>query len=83
MQDERHDAGGEDIVAHPGVPRNPHALENVEVNIVAGDFLEGVPISVGGMRQRGRQDRRAVERSYKVHGCNGRVRLLLLDKKSN
>lgn len=34
VHEEAHDAGGEDVVADVGVPRRPHALEVVEVDIV-------------------------------------------------
>lgn len=34
VHDERHDAGGEDIVANVCVPGQPHALKDVEVDIV-------------------------------------------------
>ncbi len=34
MHEERHDARGEDIVLHIGVPRRPQALEDVEAHIV-------------------------------------------------
>lgn len=34
VHDEAHDTGSEDVVADVCVPRSPHALEVVEVNIV-------------------------------------------------
>ena len=34
VHDEAHDTGGERVVADVGVPRSPHALEVVEVDIV-------------------------------------------------
>jgi hypothetical protein len=46
MHDERHDARGEDIVAHPGVPCKPHLLKVVQLNIVLGDLLEGAPVGI-------------------------------------
>ena len=42
VHDEAHDAGGQDIVLHPQVPRRPEALDDVELDIVLGNLLEDV-----------------------------------------
>lgn len=57
VHEEAHDAGGEDIVADVGVPRSPHTLEVVEVDIVLGDLVELVPVGVGRVRQHDVRDR--------------------------
>ena len=41
-----HDARGQDIVAHPSVPCQPHLLEVVELNVVLGYLLKGCPIRI-------------------------------------
>jgi hypothetical protein len=46
VDDEGHDARGEDIVAHPRVPGQPHLLEVAERDVVLGDLLEGAPVRV-------------------------------------
>ncbi|EFE35075.1 uncharacterized protein ARB_06031 [Trichophyton benhamiae CBS 112371] len=35
-----HDAGGEDVVLHVGVPGRPHLLEDIELGVVCGRLLE-------------------------------------------
>lgn len=40
VHDEGHDAGGEDIVLHVGVPCCPSLLEGTEVDIVLSDLIE-------------------------------------------
>lgn len=42
MQDERHDAGGENIVLHVCVPCRPSPLENVEVDVILRNVVEVV-----------------------------------------
>jgi hypothetical protein len=46
VNDKGHDACGEDIVAHPRVPGQPHLLKVVERDVVLGDLLEGAPVRV-------------------------------------
>lgn len=46
VHDEGHDAGGQDIVAHPGVPCKPQLLGIVELDIVLGDLLKGAPVGI-------------------------------------
>jgi hypothetical protein len=43
---EGHDAGGQNIVAHPCVPGHPHLLKVVELHIVLGDLLKGAPVGI-------------------------------------
>lgn len=48
-----HDAGGENVVVHPDVVGEPHALKVVERDIVLGDFVEIGPVAtVGGQQGR-------------------------------
>ena len=56
VHDEAHDTGGEGIVADVCVPRSPHALEVVEVDIVLGHLVEVVPVGVCGVREHGISD---------------------------
>lgn len=44
VHDKGHDAGGEYIVLHVGVPRSPGLLEEVEVYIVLSDLIEVVRV---------------------------------------
>lgn len=46
MDDKRHDTRGQDVVAHPCVPGEPHLLEVAELDIVLGDLLKGAPVRV-------------------------------------
>lgn len=48
-----HDASSENVVLHVGVPRSPQALEDVEMDIVFGDFIKLAPVSVLGHEKRG------------------------------
>lgn len=57
VDDKRHDAGGQNIVAHPCVPCEPHLLKVVERDVVLGDLLEGAPVRV---LRHWRQDRGCV-----------------------
>lgn len=41
-----HDARGEDVVLHVGVPRYPHPLHIVEMRIVLGYLVELAPVGV-------------------------------------
>ncbi|EKG20031.1 hypothetical protein MPH_02662 [Macrophomina phaseolina MS6] len=50
VHDERHDAGGQDIVVHVGVPGKPEALEVIEGDIVLRNLVESLPVGVGGRR---------------------------------
>lgn len=50
---ERHDTGCEDIVLHKGVPSFPESLENVEVDIVLGDFFKVAPVRLRRRRKEG------------------------------
>lgn len=43
---EGHDTGGQNIIAHPRVPGQPHLLEVVEGDIVLGDLFERSPVRV-------------------------------------
>jgi hypothetical protein len=43
---EGHDTSGQNIVAHPCVPGQPHLLKVVELHIVLGDLLEGAPVGI-------------------------------------
>ena len=51
MHEEAHDARGEDVVAHEGVPRRPQPLEVVELQVVLGDLVELVPVGVLRVRE--------------------------------
>ena len=51
VHQERHDAGGEHVVADVGVPRHPQLLKVIEVYIVFGHLFELVPVRVGGVRE--------------------------------
>ena len=53
MHQERHDACGEDIVLHVGIPRCPQTLENIQMHIVLGHFVELTPVSVRRRREKG------------------------------
>jgi hypothetical protein len=53
VHDEAHDTGSERIVADVCVPRSPHALEVVEMDIVLGHLVEVVPVGVCGVREHG------------------------------
>lgn len=44
---EGHDTGCEDIVLHVGVPGGPESLENIEMDIILGDFFELAPVCLG------------------------------------
>ena len=48
VHQEGHDAGREHIILNIGVPRSPHALKDVEVDIVLGDLVKLAPIGIGG-----------------------------------
>lgn len=50
---ERHDAGCKDIVLHESVPGLPQSLENIEVDIVLGDFLVVAPVRLRRPRKKG------------------------------
>lgn len=45
MHNKGHDAGGNHIILHVGIPGRPHALQVVQMNIVLGDLLELAPVS--------------------------------------
>lgn len=51
VHQERHDAGGEHVVANVGVPRHPQLLKVIEVYIVFGHLFELVPVRVRGVRK--------------------------------
>lgn len=46
VDDKGHDSCRKDVVAHPCVPGHPHLLEEVELDVVLGDLLEGAPVRV-------------------------------------
>lgn len=46
MHHKGQDTSGKYIILHPSVPRRPHLLDNVEVDIVLGDLVELTPIRV-------------------------------------
>lgn len=48
MHSEGHDAGGEDVVLHVGVPCCPGLFEHIEVDIIMCNVVEIVAISDGG-----------------------------------
>lgn len=50
VHNEGHDAGGQNIVVHVGVPGEPEALKVVEGDIVLRNLLKSTPISVSGRR---------------------------------
>jgi hypothetical protein len=45
MQDETHNPRGEDVVLHVCVPCCPSLFEDIQVDIVGGDF--GVVVAIG------------------------------------
>jgi hypothetical protein len=53
VHDKAHDTSSERIVADVCVPRSPHALKVVEVDIVLGHLVEVVPVGVCGVREHG------------------------------
>jgi hypothetical protein len=57
VHDKGHDAGRQDIIAHPCVPCKPELLEVVELHVVFGDLLERTPV---GVLRHWRQDRGCV-----------------------
>lgn len=56
VDDEGHDAGGQDIILHPRIPCDPQSLCHAQVGIRFGDILILAPIGAGG--QHGRIPRR-------------------------
>ena len=46
MHNKGHDPCGKDIVLHESIPRQPEALEIVELNIVLRDLLERPPVGI-------------------------------------
>ena len=44
----------ENIILHVRVPGSPHALEDVEVDVILGNFVELAPV---GVRRRGQERR--------------------------
>ena len=56
VDDEGHDAGGQDIILHPRIPCDPQSLCHAQVGIGFGDILILAPIGAGG--QHGRIPRR-------------------------
>lgn len=56
VDDEGHDAGGQDIILHPRIPCDPHSLCHAQVGIGFGDILILAPIGAWG--QHGRIPRR-------------------------
>ena len=56
VDDERHDAGGQDIILHPRIPRDPQSLCHAQVGIGFGNIPILAPIGAGG--QLGRIPRR-------------------------
>lgn len=54
VHDEGHDARGENIVLHVGVPSQPHALGVVERDIVLGDLFKRAPVRVLRHRRQNR-----------------------------
>ena len=53
MHEEGHDSRREDIILHVGVPRSPHSLEDIEVDIVLGYLVELAPVSFGRRIEKG------------------------------
>ena len=70
MQGKRHDPSCEDIILHIGVPRSPHALEEVQVNIVFGDLIELSPVRVWGRLSKEGGSRIPVERKAESEYAN-------------
>lgn len=56
VDDEGHNAGGQDIILHPRIPCDPQSLCHAQVGIGFGDILILAPIGAGG--QHGRIPRR-------------------------
>lgn len=56
VNDEGHDAGGQNIILHPRIPCDPQSLCHAQVDIGLGDILILAPIGAGG--QHGRIPRR-------------------------
>lgn len=50
---ERHDTCCQDIVLHIGIPCVPQSLEDIEMDIVFRDLLEGVPVSLRARSKEG------------------------------
>ena len=46
MHNKGHDPCGKDIVPHESIPRQPEALEIVELNIVLRDLLKRPPVCI-------------------------------------
>ena len=46
MHNKGHDPCGKDIVLHESIPRQPEALEIVELNIVLRDLLKRPPVGI-------------------------------------
>jgi hypothetical protein len=53
VHDKGHDARGEHVVLHEGVPGGPHLLEVVELGIGGGDLVEGGPVLGNGIGEDG------------------------------
>lgn len=54
MHDEGHDASGENIILHVGIPSRPHAFCDIEVHIVLRYLVELAPVGIGRWREEGR-----------------------------
>ena len=54
MHKERHDARCEDVILHVCIPSCPHALEDIEMDIIFRDLVELTPVRVGrGIKEGG------------------------------
>lgn len=53
VHDKRHYTGGEDIILHVGIPRCPHPLEQIKMDIVLRDLLELSPVGLWRGRKKG------------------------------
>lgn len=71
MHDEGHDAGGQNIVLHVGVPRSPGLLEDIEVDVILCDV---VVVVVVGDRLSGEGGIPKVAVNPEVHLFSGSAR---------
>lgn len=53
MHDEGQDSRCQDIVLHKSIPCSPQPFEDIEVDVVLGDFIELAPVGVRGRIEEG------------------------------
>lgn len=53
MHEKGHNARGQDVILHVGIPCCPQALKNIKMDIVLGYLVELAPVGVRGRIKKG------------------------------